>query len=174
MLDAFCFNSVTRSSSTGTAPYSDLYLRMVIDIWDERGICVGTGYLDRIPGHTSTRCMAVVVAHRVELSLGHTPITYFLLVKETADKVYGHVLNTLDLKPAYKRKVILVFLCTICLLKGCLILMLYYLYSQRSLLRPVTTKPPALQPASCSCSPPHSQYRSSSPFYHLPPTPQPK
>jgi elongation factor P--beta-lysine ligase len=56
MLEASCFNVFCRSSSNGGAPYSGPYLRMVIDIFDDRGICIGTGYLDRIPESTNARC----------------------------------------------------------------------------------------------------------------------
>jgi hypothetical protein len=62
MLEASCFNVLCRSSSYGDAPYSDPYLRMVIDIFDNRGICIGTGYLNQIPESTNARCQAVVVS----------------------------------------------------------------------------------------------------------------
>lgn len=124
VLEAYCLNVVCRSSSDGSAPYSDPYLRMVIDIFDERGICVGTGYHDRIPESCITQCMALIVSQRVHATFSSTPITYFLLVVEsqrfaeicyerigigqTADKTYGHVLDTLVIEPEQKRKVMLV------------------------------------------------------------------
>lgn len=123
MMNALCINVTCRSSSNGDAPYSDPYLRMVIDIFDERGICIGTGYLDRISESNIIQCKAIVVSQRLELSLSHVPITYFLLVMEsscadachqrvgigqTADRIYGHVLNTLNLKPEGKQRIIIV------------------------------------------------------------------
>jgi hypothetical protein len=124
MLDALCFSAVCQSSSSGDAPYSDPYLRIVVGIFDERGICIGTGYLDRIPESTTSTCHAVVVSQRLDPDLGHTPITYFLLVKEsnrfaetcyerigigqTADKIYGHILDTLNIEQGHKRRLLLV------------------------------------------------------------------
>ncbi|KAI4960897.1 hypothetical protein J4E86_002523 [Alternaria arbusti] len=124
MLEAYCLNVVCRSCSDGSAPYSDPYLRMVVDIFDERGVCIGTGYHDRIPESCIAQCTALIVSQRVDTTFNNTPITYFLLVVEsrrfaetcyerigigqTADKTYGHVLDTLDIKPEQKRKVILV------------------------------------------------------------------
>jgi len=124
MLEAYCLDVVCRSCSDGSAPYSDPYLRMVVDIFDERGVCIGTGYHDRIPESCITQCTALIVSQRVDTTFSSTPITYFLLVVEshrfaetcyerigighTADKTYGHVLDTLDIKFEQKRKVILV------------------------------------------------------------------
>ncbi|KAI4650311.1 uncharacterized protein J4E79_009580 [Alternaria viburni] len=124
MLEAYSLDVVCRSCSDGSAPYSDPYLRMVVEIFDERGVCIGTGYHDRIPENCNTQCMALIVSQRVNTNFSSTPITYFLLVVEshrfaetcyerigiaqTADKTYGHVLDTLNIKPEQKRKVILV------------------------------------------------------------------
>ena len=124
MLEAYCLNVVCRSCSDGSAPYSDPYLRMVVDIFDDRGVCIGTGYHDRIPESCITQCMALIVSQRVDTTFSSTPITYFLLVVEshgfaetccerigigqTAHKTYGHVLDTLNIKREQRRKVILV------------------------------------------------------------------
>lgn len=43
-LNAYIFPIWFRCSSKGVAPYSDLYLHMVLDIFDEQGIFVGTRY----------------------------------------------------------------------------------------------------------------------------------
>ncbi|KAG9191334.1 hypothetical protein G6011_09422 [Alternaria panax] len=123
-LKAYCFNVICRSSSSGDAPYSDPYLRMVIDTFDERGVFIGTGYLDRIPESRTIRCRAVVVSQRVEAKFSSTPISYFLLVKEsrrfpdtcyerigvgqTADRIYGHVLDTLNITSGNKRNIFIV------------------------------------------------------------------
>jgi hypothetical protein len=98
-LDAFHFEVGCQSSSDGRAPYSDLYLRMVIDVFDKEGFFIGTGYWDRLSKTLRAQATAIVVCRRDDLSLGDDPITNFLLVEEKGDHFVrvgiGHTVNAL-------------------------------------------------------------------------------
>jgi hypothetical protein len=84
VLDAYYFTVWCRSSSNGSAPYSDPYLCMVIDIFDEKGIFIGTGYWDRMPDEPSIQVTAIVVCKRLDVTVGD-PVTNFLLTKDMGD-----------------------------------------------------------------------------------------
>jgi hypothetical protein len=118
-IDAYCFTVWCRSSSTGHAPYSDPYLTMIIDIFDERGIFVGTGHWDRSPDNPIIQCTAIVVCQQVDEVFGETPIISFLLAKDmgghiirtgighTADEMYGRVSDVLDLEKLDRKQFLL-------------------------------------------------------------------
>jgi hypothetical protein len=98
-LKAYHFDVWCRSSSDGCAPYSDPYLRMVVDIFDTGGMFIGTGYWDRLPGTPSAQATAIVVCQRHDASLGTSPITNFLLVEDKGDHFVrigiGHTVDAL-------------------------------------------------------------------------------
>ena len=121
-LNASYFNVWCRSSSKGHAPYSDPYLRKFIDIFDGRGIFIGTGYWDRLPDEQVIQSTAVVVSQRVDEALNATPtapITTFLLVKDkgdytartgvghTGDEMHGRVSTALDLAKCDRKQFLL-------------------------------------------------------------------
>jgi hypothetical protein len=118
-LNAYSFIAWCRSSSNGNAPYSDPYLRMVVDIFNEQGVFVGTGYLDKTPQDNVIQCTAIVVSCRRDHDFGSQPVTYFLLVErfdgddkatiwtrlgigQTTDTTHGHNSETLYLENSQK------------------------------------------------------------------------
>jgi hypothetical protein len=120
-MNAYSFVAWCRSSSNGNAPYSDPYLRMVVDIFNEKGVFIGTGYLDKTPQDNVIQCTAIVVSCRRDKNKnpGSQPVTYFLLVErldgddkattwtrlgigQTTDTTHGHNSETLCLENSQK------------------------------------------------------------------------
>lgn len=108
-LDAVHFEVRCISSSAGEVEYGSAYLHMVLDVFNESGAFIGTGYWDRIPEQTEKSCTAIIVGQRQDRHFSETAVTYFLLAErhetffrrigigQTADIVYGYVTSTLDL-----------------------------------------------------------------------------
>jgi hypothetical protein len=117
--NAHCFNVWCRSCSPGHAPYSDPYLRMVLDIFDDNGVFVGTGYSDRLPEKNTFQCTAMVVSQMVIDTVDKKLVTYFLLVKDmgdytarigighNVDAIHGRVSTTLQLETCDKKQFLL-------------------------------------------------------------------
>jgi hypothetical protein len=72
-----------RSSADGHAPYSDPYLRMAVDIFDEDGIFTGTGRLDAVPHQSPFSCIALVICcdNHGDSGEGQSDTAYLLLVQ---------------------------------------------------------------------------------------------
>lgn len=81
LADAYCFRVWCQCRAKDLPPYNDHFLRMVIDIFDENGNQVGTGYWDEPDKPDIQQCTAVVICQRVEEISGVSPVTYFLLTE---------------------------------------------------------------------------------------------
>ena len=73
-------------SSHGDPPFNDSYLKLVLDVFDEGGIPIGTGYLDLCTsndtGQRKSLALAIKVFQEEEIK-GHPHVLYFLLIEPT-------------------------------------------------------------------------------------------
>lgn len=72
-------------SSYGLPPYNDPYLRLVLDMFDDEGRMVGTGYRDMISEseENPVALETVVIHERVDPQLSPLSILYYLLIEPT-------------------------------------------------------------------------------------------
>ncbi|KAH6642262.1 heterokaryon incompatibility protein-domain-containing protein [Boeremia exigua] len=107
------------SNSNASHDYGTPYLRQVLEIVNDLGAFIGTGYLDTldeiVDDTSSTDWTAIIICQRVHPKLGF--VTYFLIVQpiregvyrrvgigQTADTVYGYATNTLDLESLQRKR----------------------------------------------------------------------
>lgn len=64
VLEAHCLDVWCRSSSNGHAPYSDPYLKMTLDVFNDEGAFIGTGHYDKLPLQTIFQSVALIVSSR--------------------------------------------------------------------------------------------------------------
>jgi hypothetical protein len=76
-------------SSHGSLPYNSPYLKLVLDIYNDQGLPVGTGYLDEQPDDSSIRqCKVLAISEQVDEKLdADKTVLYLLLVEEVEDTV---------------------------------------------------------------------------------------
>ncbi|KAE9365807.1 HET-domain-containing protein, partial [Stipitochalara longipes BDJ] len=74
--------NVWSKSSHGDPPYNNPGLKLIVDIYDEKGMPLGTGYLDAFIGEEPIRyCTALAVSARQNLAPKNGPKLVFLLVE---------------------------------------------------------------------------------------------
>jgi hypothetical protein len=54
-------------SSHGNPPYNNSSLKLIIDIYDQQGMSIGTGHLDTfIDGNPVRQCEALAISERID------------------------------------------------------------------------------------------------------------
>lgn len=83
-----CCDDVWYQGSHGEPPFNDSYLALVLNVYNAKGIMIGTGFLDFLGDSmngTLQHALAVVISQRIGAKEDAKPVTYFLLVERVGD-----------------------------------------------------------------------------------------
>ena len=90
-MNAICA-TVWCKGSDGPTPFNDPFLKIVLNIFDDRGVMIGTGYQDDIDADGDvSQCIAVFICERDEPEL-NAAVVFFLLLAEAKDSKPGREL----------------------------------------------------------------------------------
>lgn len=85
---------VWMKSSHGNPPYNNPSLKLIVDIYDQRGMPIGTGYLDTFIDENPVRpCEALAISERLDIEVSDKPWIFFLLIERVDEqaKVYRRI-----------------------------------------------------------------------------------
>jgi Heterokaryon incompatibility protein (HET) len=73
---------VWTKSSHGNPPYNNPSLKLIVDIYDQQGMPIGTGHLDTfMGGDTIRQCVALAISERLDPDISERPWLLFLLIE---------------------------------------------------------------------------------------------